>query len=267
MSRLVWGRKEETDDFHLSDEGRSESERARTLTDTSSTVCPVRSMIHYMNSFDWGCEGDARLFSDDVEKRVRSITKWSATSDGMMARKFSTHSLLSGGATAQYARGISIEHIRRFGRCASDTSRRYLYRDNQVSASWAMQRYKLLGMLDQLQMTQPEPKSVNFEEDDIMEEDGERFRAGWKIRKTSSTQPSPGKLDVNISEMGDCETDTESGGETDEILPGCHLGSLQSVTETSEEDAAVGSEASEATHRLGVQNETALIHRPESVLR
>ena len=118
--------------IYMSKTDPSQIGRFRTLVETETRVRPVRSMILYLNSFDWDCESDERLFAPDVEKRVRSVIKWSASPNGMSSKKFSAHSLRSGGATAMYVRGVSIGQIRRFGRRASDTFRRYLYRDNQV---------------------------------------------------------------------------------------------------------------------------------------
>ena len=62
-------------------------------------------MIFYLNSLDWGCGGNEKPFSDDVEKRIRSIIKRSAAANGSVSRKFSSHSLRSGGATSMYVRG------------------------------------------------------------------------------------------------------------------------------------------------------------------
>ena len=107
----------------------------RTLIETGEEVCPVRSMISNLNSFALDCESDCRLFSDDVEKRIRSDIKRSASPSGLNDAHFSTRSLRSGGATALYVRGISLCHIRRFGRRESDTFRRYIYRDYQMSNS------------------------------------------------------------------------------------------------------------------------------------
>ena len=242
----------------------------RTLMETGSDVCPVRSMIYYLNSFDWDCESNEKLFTDDVGRRIRSIIKWSATPNGLVSKRFSTHSLRSGGATAMYVRGIIIEHIRRFGRWASDTFRRYLYRDNQVFRFVSSSMVLATGLLDQLQMTQPGPKSVNFEEAGIPEDDEERFRVGGK-QTTSFTQPSPNATDVNLSDIDDWETDDESVEENnsgrDVIAHGCHVDSLPSVVETAGDVRSVAQGVADVIPCIGVQSELTPTHVPVSVLR
>ena len=207
-----------------------------TPMETESNVCPARSMIYYMNSSEWGCESNEKLFSDDVEKRIRAIIKRSSTSNGLDPEKFRTHSHRSGGATSMYVRGISIGHIRRFGRWTSDTFRRYLYHDGQAFRFVGSAMVKETGLLDQLQMTQPEPKLVTFEESNVISEDDERFRVGGKRGIAHNAQPSPDTLEANISDVGDWETDedqaVDTGPEHDHslglqlVLPGCRLGSL-----------------------------------------
>ena len=89
-----------------------------------------------------------------------------------------------------YVRGISIEHIRRFGRWASDTFRQYLYRDNQVFRFAGSDMAQATGLLDQLQMTQPASKQVHFTEDDQDMDEDERYRVGGKRRRSDLIQPS-----------------------------------------------------------------------------
>ena len=86
-----------------------------------------------------------------------------------------------------YVRGISIEHIRRFCRWASDTFRRYLYRDNQVFCFVINAMAMATGLLEQLQMTQPEPKQVMFVGEEESEEDIDSVRVVGKGAKTRST--------------------------------------------------------------------------------
>ena len=64
-----------------------------------------------------------------------------------------------------YARGAIIDHISRFGRWASDTCRRYLYRANQAFRFSVIQWSRTRGSLGQLQMTLPEPRRVTFATD------------------------------------------------------------------------------------------------------
>ena len=181
------GREEETNHFHLPSKNRPKTERGcfRTLAETGNVARPARAMIGFLNSFDWNCESDEKLLDGDIEKKVRNIVKWSAAPNGLMSGEFSTHSLRSGGATAMYVRGISVEHIQRFGRWASDTDRRYLYRDNQVFRFLGRSMVMATGLLDQLQMTQPAQKAVSL---DVMEasdqDDDDQFRAGGKFNET-----------------------------------------------------------------------------------
>ena len=133
--------------------------------------------MSYLNAIDWDCDSDEKLFSENVERRVRSVVKRSASSNGMESKRFSTHSIRSGGATALYVRGISLGHIRRFGRWSSDTFRRYIYRDNQVSRFIGSAMVSETGLLDQLQMTQPNGKQVTIDQTEE-DSDEERFRVG-----------------------------------------------------------------------------------------
>ena len=89
------------------------------------------------------------------------MIKWSAAPNGLEAKRFSPHSLRSGGATSMYVRGISVEHIRRFGRWAPDTFRRYLCRDNQVFKFVGNAMIKATGLLGQLQMAQADTKNAH----------------------------------------------------------------------------------------------------------
>ena len=226
------GKRKPTIRIYQSKTDQSQRGCFRTLMETDSEICPVRSMIFYLISFDWGCESDERLFADDVELRIRALIKWSATSNGLVSSKFSTHSLRSGGATAMYLRGISVEHIRRFGRWASDTFRRYLYRDNQVFRFVGSAMVLATGLLDQLQMTQPEPKTVHFEEDNLDEDEDEHFRVGGRKKPTHEVNPSPNTIEVNLSDPeGESESETTGRNciECNTILPGFRLGSLPSA--------------------------------------
>ena len=58
-----------------------ESQRGffRTLIETGEDICPVRSMISFLNSFGCDCESDGRSFSGDLEKHIRSVIKWIAS--------------------------------------------------------------------------------------------------------------------------------------------------------------------------------------------
>ena len=173
------GRRKLTIFIYQSKTDQSQSGCFRTLVETGNIVCPVKAMIGFLNSFDWNCESDEKLFGEDIEKKVRTIIKRSATPNGLASKMFSTHALRSGGATAMYVRGTSVEHIRRFGRWASDTFRRYLYRDNQVFRFIGSSMVMATGLLDQLQMTQPTEKTVSFDVADEAEMEGEdHFRVG-----------------------------------------------------------------------------------------
>ena len=108
-------------------------------------------------------------------------------------------------------RGISLEHIRRFGRWASDTFRRYLYRDNQVFRFVGSAMVKATGLLGQLQMTQPEDRHVTIAQSEE-DSDEDRFRVGGKDRRKVSMRPSPNALEVGIS---DSEWETDSQCEED----------------------------------------------------
>ena len=151
----------------------------RTLVETGDDICPVLSTIAYLNSFDWDCESDDKLLSDDLERRLRSVIKRIASPNGLEPSRFSTHSLRSGGATALYVRGVSLDHIRRFGRWASDTFRRYLYRDNQVFKYVGSAMVTATGFLGQLQMAQNPTRQVAFMED--RDDEGNCFRVGGTI--------------------------------------------------------------------------------------
>ena len=100
-------------------------------------------------------------------------------SDVLGSKRFSAHSLRSGGSTALYVRWISLEHIRRFGRLASDTSRRYLYSDNQVFRFIGIPMAKETGILGQLQMTQPPGEQVAVDQSEG-DSGVERCRVGGK---------------------------------------------------------------------------------------
>lgn len=54
-----------------------------------------------------------------------------------------------------YVRGISLEHIRRFGRWTSDTFRGYLRRGTQIFRFVGIAMIQAAGFLDQLQITLP----------------------------------------------------------------------------------------------------------------
>ena len=69
--------------------------------------------------------------------------------------------------------------MRRFGRRASGTSRRYLYHDNQVFRLIGSAVVKATGLLGQLQMTQPLEKQVTIDQTEGDREE-ERFRAVGK---------------------------------------------------------------------------------------
>ena len=58
----------------------------RTLVETGANVCPANAMVIYFNSFDWDCAIDGKLFPDDIEKRARSVVKWSAASGNLRPR-------------------------------------------------------------------------------------------------------------------------------------------------------------------------------------
>ena len=246
------GRRKLTIFIYQSKTDQSQRGCFRTLVETGNAVCPVRSMIGYLNSFDWNCESDEKLFDDYIEKRLRTIIKWSAASNGLMSRKFSTHSLRSGGATAMYVRGISVEHIRRFGRWASDTFRRYLYHDNQVFRFIGSSMVMATGLLDQLQMTQPEPKTVSFDVMDASDQDDEdQFRVGGGTKgaalgnKQKERNPWDGwKTDSDVEE--EYENGHSVIPDASNALPGCRLESLPSVPSDSGEDRLLPMSLSEA---------------------
>ena len=54
------------------------------------------------------------------------------------------------------------------------------------------------GLLDRLQMTQPEPKQVTFEGEEDSEGEVDRFRVGGKRGRKSDPQPSSNTQEVNI---------------------------------------------------------------------
>ena len=61
---------------------------------------------------------------------MRATIKWIASSLGMSAKLFASHSLRAGGASTLFANGGPLEEIKRFGRWASDTFHIYLYGDS-----------------------------------------------------------------------------------------------------------------------------------------
>ena len=125
----------------------------RTLVASDIEICPAKPTISYLPSPTWDCESRALLFTVGVSKKSMEITKRMVPEYDLEAKRFVAHSPRGGGAKPLYVMGISIEHIRRFGRCESDTSPRYLYRDSQISrCDWAAV-IKEVGLLDQLQMT------------------------------------------------------------------------------------------------------------------
>ena len=164
----------------------------------------------YLNSIDWGCDSDERLFAEDIENRVRSVIKWSAASNGMESKRFITHSLRSGGSTSLYARAISMEHIRRFGRWPSGAFRRYLYRCNHGFRFIGSAMVKAAGLMGQLQMAQPIEKKVTL---DVGDDDSDvgRFRVGGgngRCGRGKLANPSPNTSEVGISHS-DWETDSQ----------------------------------------------------------
>ena len=155
----------------------------RTLVATGESICPVRSILTYLNAIGWDCDSEGGFFpEEEVEKRARSVAKRSASSNGMESNRFIAHSLRSGGPTALYVRGISLGQIRRFGRWESDTFRRYLYRDNQVFRLIGSAMVKATGLLGQFQTTQPPDKQVTIEQT-VGDSEEERFRVGGKKGK------------------------------------------------------------------------------------
>ena len=128
--------------------------RFRTLVETDEEVRPVRSMTLYLESFDWGCECEARPFAGDVEKRSRSVINRGDSSNNLDSDRLIAHSLRSGGETSLCERGISLGHIRKFVRWASDKFRGYRYRDNQGFRYIGRAMVEATGFFDQLQMAQ-----------------------------------------------------------------------------------------------------------------
>ena len=158
------------------------------------------------------------------------MIKWSASSNGSNSARFGTHSLRSGGATALYVRGISLGRIRRFGRWASDTFRRYLYHDNQVFRYVGSAMVKEKGLLDQLQMTQHSSKHVTIAEDE--EEDENQFRVGGKITEVSGSDDEncPVVRNQRVLSPG-CDVDDLPSATTYLVMvPGCNVGDLPSAT-------------------------------------
>ena len=73
-------------------------------------------------------------------------------------KRLRTRPLRSGGESSLYVRGVSLEHIRLFGRWSIDTFRRYRYRDNQISRHIGSDMFKAVGMLGHLQMSRGWPR-------------------------------------------------------------------------------------------------------------
>ena len=225
----------------------------RTLVGNNTELCPARAMVRYLGSFDWDCESDEKVFSGDVELRIRSMIKRIATPNGLEAKRFSTHSLRSGGATAMYVRGISAEHIRRFGRWASDTFRRYLYRGNQVFKFVGNATIKATGLLDQLQMTQADTENVHFGGDDVEEEGDDRYRVGGTGNPRRSSRPSPTTVEVNWTASED-EEPNEGSTNTPGLPPTLVLRPRSNVSSGTSDDERHGTEGVATQCVLALQN-------------
>ena len=173
--------------------------------ETETDVRPVRPTVCYLDFPNWDCEGSDKRPSGDVDQRIGPIAKWGATSNGLVAGEFSTHSLRIGWDTATYVRVISIEHMRRFIRRASDTCRRYLYHDDQVFLFVGSAMVLAAGLLGQLQMANPGCKTAHFAERNVDGDEDKHFRAGGKKAANHYVNPPliPPKCISHIRMVGE----------------------------------------------------------------
>ena len=91
----------------------------RTLYGTQSELCPVKAVSAFIST-KRGRYGDMDdLFSVDITNRVQNLLRLATKAFDLPVKRFSSHSLRSGGATSLFVSGISLEDIRRFGRWRS----------------------------------------------------------------------------------------------------------------------------------------------------
>lgn len=108
-------------------------------------------MVWHEVAFQTGISQSA-IFGANIRAMVSSITKTADMANGVFDKRIDTRRLSAGGSTALYTQGVPLDVIQSWGRWASPTPHRYLWRDDTALKRLSEVEVKSHGLLECLEL-------------------------------------------------------------------------------------------------------------------